>query len=198
MRNLVLVAVAAALVLALAGPVHAGETYISINGGGYWPGDGLPEDYDPGLSGGLSYILVNEYAGFEFGLNGYTASSNLYDEDMAALGGEMLVHFHATDSVFRPFIAFGLGKYRSAFDFKDTDVLNTPVTKKFDGSGTVLKAGLRIFMGEKFFIGLYYKHLTNKVDIPPGVFYFGHPYFQGGSRDLGGDMASFEIGIVDF
>ena len=82
------------------------------------------------------------------------------------------------------FLAFGLGKYKTVLDFKNTD--NTTTTERYNSSGGVLKAGVRLFMGERFFAGVYYKKLKNNTDIAAYTY------------DLGGELFCFEIGIVDF
>jgi len=167
-----------AMVFAL--PASAEETYISVNGGMFLPGSGYPDDYDPGLSAGLSYIMVNEYAGFEFGLNGYTSTSDLFDEDVTGIGLEMLVHFHKTDSTFQPFIAFGVGRYRTTYE----DSLGTETV---NGGGGVLKVGARLFLGRSVFIGAYYKRFDNDVVFTSSVV-----------GPSGGSTVSAEIGIVSF
>jgi len=167
------------MAMAYAQPVSAEETYISVNGGMFFPGSGYPDDYDPGFSAGLSYIMVNEYAGFEFGLNGYTATSELYEEDVTGMGLELLVHFHKTDSTFQPFIAFGVGRYRTIFE-------SPFLEETINGGGSVLKVGARLFLGRSVFIGAYYKRFNNDT-----VF----PYSVGPS---GGDTISAEIGVVSF
>ena len=59
MRNLLLAALICAIVLTLSGPVLAEETFISVNGGVFNPSDDYPDDYDPGMAAGLSYIMVD-------------------------------------------------------------------------------------------------------------------------------------------
>jgi hypothetical protein len=176
---LVLLAVLA-LVPALASPARAGEAYISVNGGLFEQGSDYRADYDEmGLAAGLSYIMVNEYAGFEFGLSGYTSTSDLYDEDATSLGLEFLVHFHKTDATLQPFFAFGLSRYRTTIEDPNFEV-------DYTGGGAVLKAGARLFMSRRVFVGVYYKKLVNEVDI------------SSYSYDLGGDFIFGELGIVTF
>jgi len=171
----------ALLVLApvLAAPAHAGGAYISVNGGMFNPGSDYPDDYETGLAAGLSYVMVNEYAGFEFGLGGYTVSSDLYDEDIKSIGLEMLVHFHKTDSTIQPFIALGLARYRNVFT-------SGTLEETYTGGGGVLKVGARLYLSPRMFIGAYYKRLTNDVDLNTGTL------------NLGGDFILGELGIVTF
>jgi len=178
-RPAILVIAILAFALTVSSPACAGETYISANGGMFSPGADYPSDYATGLAGGLSYILVNEYAGFEFGLNGYTSSSDTYDEDIVSLGLEMLVHFHKTDSTFQPFIALGLARYRTTYTFGSSE-------ENYTGGGAVFKLGARLYLSDKVFLGAYYKKLVNEVDMTP---------FK---VDLGGDFIFGELGIVAF
>jgi hypothetical protein len=167
------------LALALASPACAQEAFISVNGGMFKQSSDYSDDYDTGLAAALSYILVNENTGFEFGLNGYTSTNDLLEVDVTGLGLEVLVHFHTTDSVLRPFIALGVSRYKTTIE--------SPFSEDtYSGGGGVLKVGARLFLGPRVFIGAYYKKLTNDVDI-------------GGFRyNLGGDFIFGELGIVTF
>lgn len=183
-KRVLLVAVLVAIAAAIS-PAYAGEAYISGNGGMFKPGTDYGDDFDPGLAGGLSYIMVNEYAGFEFGLSGYTTADDINDEDIVSLGLEMLVHFHKTDSTFQPFIALGLARYRSTYSY---DILGTTYEDTDTGGGGVIKLGARLYLSDSMFIGAYYKRLTNEVDFS----------VIGSTVDLGGDFIFGEIGIVTF
>lgn len=180
-KGIPLLVVIIAIALAFSAPACAEETYISASGGAFLPSDDYNEDFDTGLAGSLSYIMVNEYTGFEFGLTGFTTSNDVLDVDVMGLGLEMLVHFHKTDSTFQPFIALGIGRYRNRLDdnLLDTHEYHT-------GGGLVLKVGARLFLGPRFFIGAYAKRFENNVD------------FSLGTANLGGDVIYGEMGIVSF
>lgn len=170
-----------ALALAFAAPACAEETYISASGGAFFPSSDYSDDFDTGLAGGLSYIMVNEYAGFEFGLNGFTTRNDVAEVDITGVGLEMLVHFHKTDSTFQPFIALGFGRYWNQVDYYTLDIQDT-----YNGGGFVLKAGARLFLGRSVFIGAYAKRFVNDADISPYTI------------NLGGDIIYGELGIVSF
>lgn len=166
------------MVMAAASPSRA-ENYISAYGGVFLPGGGFSDQYEMGLDGGGSYIMVNEYTGLELGLHGYTLTAPDIDIDVTSVGGEVLVHFHKEEVTFQPFIAFGVGWYNTYFT-------SGSLEEKYSGTGTILRAGLRIFMSERFFVALSAKHFANRTDFPTG------------QVDLGGDSFNVEIGLVTF
>lgn len=179
-RTFLLIASLAVLLLFHSVSALAADTaFISAGGGLFLPGSdynniGLNDDWGTGIGANLSYTMVNEYAGFEFGLNGFNTSS-LNGNDSASLGLEMLVHFHKTDVTLQPFIAFGFGRYSNSIS-----------SNTYPGGGAVLKFGARYYLAENFYVSAYFKHFSNKIDMSFVTY------------DLGGEFLGAELGIVRF
>lgn len=186
MRRIILLAVAVSVsfLLLSASTCAAEQTFLSVGGGVFNPGADYDKivagnEWSKGVNANLSYTMVNENTGLEFGLNGFN-SANEIDMDSVSLGLEVLIHFHKTDVTFQPFLAFGLGRYKNTV----TDITGTE--NVFSGGGSVLKFGARYYLADTFYVSAFYKRFTNKISM------------YGLSYDLGGDVLGAELGIVRF
>lgn len=190
MRRCLLMMIAAVILCLPAPDAHADDNVLSAYGGLMIPSADYGDEYDSmGLSLGVSMIRVNEYAGLEFALSGYSIGSSV--NDSTGIGMEVLVHFMDLNNKYQPYFAMGMGVYSSKFTSSMGEVKDT-------GSGFILKVGARYYFekkhvgGNKYFWGLYYKRFTNNmlVQLNPIL-------NQGFSADVdaGGQCLCFEIGV---
>lgn len=184
MRKILLAGLLCISLLMSAGSALAEDTFISINGSTFKPGSDYSTSWESsGVGGGLSYTMINEYAGFEFGLNGYAVDDPENKTDLSSMGLELLIHFQKPDSWFSPFVALGFSRYKTTLTTTSTI---GDIEESSAGGGGVLKVGARVFIKDNYYIGAYYKTLKNKVDL------------GGGEVDVGGSFVCVELGIVNF
>ena len=189
MRN-ILAAFVLVLTLALsAAPARADDNLLSVNIGGFMPGTGYDNTYDSlGPMMGISLVRVNEFAGLEVGLSGFDIGST--GSGTSALGLEVLVHFQGQDYDIQPFMALGMGYYKTQFWSSTMGPIDNY------GSGLVLKAGARYYFKpegqyvteqDKYFMGAYFKYFSNMLSYPVR--------YNVSDVDAGGMALCFEIGV---
>lgn len=155
------------------------DNLVSAYGGLFAPSGDYPTGYDPlGLSLGVSVIRIDEYAGFEFGFTGYYLDDPSTSSSALVYGTEFLVHFQKEERYIQPYFALGIGVYVN-------DVSTVIGNVKDTGSGMILKAGVRYFVDDKYFWGVFLKHFSNQVELN---------YYLS-DVNMGGDCLCFEMGF---
>ena len=174
----------AMFILALSLSIHSNasaEVYLSGYAGAFTPSSDYSDSWNSaGTDLGLSYVMINEYAGFEVALHTYKIDAvEPFEDSILGTGLDFLVHFQQENVTFQPFAAFGLGYIKTT--------LTSPLgDEKSDGLGVLMKLGARYFITKNLFISGYFKRFKNNADI------------IGFSGNLGGDAIIIEAGIVSF
>ncbi|TWI74097.1 outer membrane protein with beta-barrel domain [Desulfobotulus alkaliphilus] len=105
---------------------------------------------------------------------------------LSTLGLEALIYIQPKDAKVQPFVGAGIGLYVNNLNAKLNNV------EYFDDSGSgfgfVGKAGLRLFLDNKFYIGGYGKYYSNDQD-------FENYDKSKTTHNLGGTCFVFEIGL---
>jgi len=178
----------------------------SLSGGGFFPmGDysGFNNDFDGTLTLGVTLGSL-----FGFGVDisyektdlNASYSNNQTANTVQTVGVEYLFYLEPNHWIVQPYIAAGFGMY-----FNNLDNLSGLMTDAQEytlqnggsgiGFGVVGKAGVRFFIGDHFFLGIYGKYYTDWQSV--NIDYIGSGYsFSGNSQtiNLGGVVANFEIG----
>lgn len=150
------------------------NNWLSVGYGGFNPGGDLG---DAGYLGGpnitLSYVrLFENYFGFEIDLNRYSAEyegrilGHSYREDLTTTSIEFLFLVRPNDEELpdlQPYVGIGLGSYVNEFSY-DWEGQSAWSDSRM-GAGFVAKAGLRLFLTDRMYIGGSAKYFTNNQEV---------------------------------
>ncbi|MGE4520295.1 MAG: outer membrane protein [Desulfobacteraceae bacterium] len=168
------------------------ETIISFSGGSFSPEEDFMSAFDTGytLAAGCVTSAGDMFAlGIEAAFSQTEAEAgihgNSYKDTLSTFGIEAVFYIQPKDARIQPYAGIGIGVYGNNVTSEIND------TEYFDDSGSafggVAKAGLRLYLDDKFFIGGYAKYFTNEQD-----FQLTDGSIK--SLNIGGTSLMFEVG----
>ena len=192
---------AVVLVLCMAASVQAADPYggkfnsFTFSLGGYWPGGDMDDEgYKSGADFDVIYMRVlQDWFGFGCGTHFYGSQSkkttaDIGDGSASAFGIEMLLMVQPNQWQVQPYIGIGPAIYYNYLAYDD-DVDDDGVDDSGVGLGGILKAGVRIYITERFFSGLSVKVFSNNwnLDVEEN---------RDKTYDFGGGVLAFDLGFT--
>jgi hypothetical protein len=98
------------------------------------------------------------------------------------VGVEPMVYFQKNTARIQPYAAIGIGFYQNSLSYVGPGVAGIGMD---EGGGMVLKGGIRLFPGKRFYLGGYAKRFMNEIEDS-----------DGSKMDLGGTSYNFELGVA--
>ncbi|MCG6909483.1 MAG: outer membrane beta-barrel protein [Deltaproteobacteria bacterium] len=187
--------------LCLSSAVQAAEPYggkfnsFTFSIGGYWPHADLEgEGYKSGGNFAATYMRAfHDWFGFGCGTHTYVSQSkkktaDIGDGDFSAMGIEMMLFAQPNHWRIQPYIGLGPALYFNFIAYED-DTDHDDVEESGAGFGGVLKAGVRVFVTDRFFSGMSVKFFSNRwnLDIDEN---------RDKTYDFGGGVLAFELGFT--
>ena len=196
-KTLIVVVIA----LCMAATVQAAEPYggrlnsFTFALGGYWPYEDLDDEgYKSGGDFDVIYMrALKDWFGFGCGTHFYGSQSkrttaDIGDGNISAFGLEMMLFVQPNSWQVQPYLGIGPALYYNFLEYEiDTDEDN--VDESGVGLGGVLKAGVRVFITERFFSGMSVKAFSNQwnLDVDEN---------RDKTYNIGGSVLAFELGFT--
>ncbi|MCB9481782.1 MAG: outer membrane beta-barrel protein [Desulfobacteraceae bacterium] len=168
------------------------ESLFSFSGGSFTPKEDFMSEFDTGYTFAATYTrnASDMFAyGIDVAFSQTEATADLYGSEdkvtLSTLGLEALIYIQPKDARVQPYVGIGLGLYGNNITGELNDV------EYYDESGSAVgfigKAGVRLFLDNKFFVGGYAKYYTNDQEFE---------YYNGDTetKNIGGTCFMFEIG----
>ena len=189
------------MIVFLASAVQAAEpfggkrNYMTFSLGGYWPSEDLDDEgYKSGGDFNFSYMRsTTDWFGFGAGTHIYgsqssTLTGDIQKSDFGSLGVEMMFYVQPNHWQIQPYFGIGPAIYYNYLEF-EIDTNQDKADESGVGLGGVIKAGLRAFVTQRFFLGMSLKGFTNSwnLDIDEN---------RDKTLNFGGGVLAFELGFT--
>lgn len=167
--------------------------YLSVSYGSFDPGSdyGIINGNDWETGNDLTLSIAAPFTGDTGRYFGMGIDLHFYHTEVVTplgvitvnvVGLEPMLYLQNNDARLQPYAGIGIGFYHNTVSDVGPGVAGIDME---EGAGPLLKGGLRVFPGKKFFLGGYAKLFSNEVEDS-----------DGSTMDFGGTSYNFELGLA--